>query len=426
MAGYGIGGGGFAGLAVEQLAPPVQAALATSASGGTITAGTYRYAVTAINANGETLISNEQTIVTTGSTSTVTVTWAPVTGATGYKLYKTAAGGGTGTELLYKTVGVVVSDIDTAPGAPSGAIPTANTAANPGVYAAPTFFFPFLSETLSHKQDTQWRRPIRSNVDNLGGVPGNVNTEGDIELEGLVEPCIYFHKAARSTLVKSGPVSSLYTYAFTPNAAATAQNTLSVTIVRDGEVFGYTGCVTGSFKYTIDNGQLKATFSMRGSDEASQSMPIPTYSGQAQVFGAGDYNIQIPTATQVFDMDTFEWTVEDNAEPQFRLRSGGQRGAQFMKFGERNVSLSTERDFTSRTDYDAYKALTAQAITLQCDKTTGEQVKIDMPVAVKESYELGLSGQGDLIRGRISYQGVYDNATSKAYGLAFKSLVNIV
>jgi hypothetical protein len=421
--GYGIGGGGIAGLAIEQLAPPVQAALATAASGGTITAGTYRYVVTAINANGETLASNEQTIVTTGSTSTVTVTWAAVPGATGFNLYKTAAGGGAGTELKYKTVGVVTTDIDTAPGVPAGAIPTTNTALNPNTYAAPTFFFPFLSESLGHKQDTQWRRPIRSNVDNLGGVPGNVNTEGDIELEGLVEPLIYFHRASRATLVKTG--SGPYVYTFTPNPAATASVTLSITIVRNGVAFGYTGVVVSGFKYSIDSGQLKATMTLRGSDELDQTVPVPTYSGQAQVFGAGDYNIQIPTATQVFDMDTFEWTVEDNAEPQFRLRSGGLRGAQFMKFGERSVTLSTERDFQTRADYDAYKALTAQSITLQCDKTSGEQVKIDMPVAVKETYELGLSGQGDLIRGRVQYQAVFDQATSKAYGLVFKSLVNI-
>jgi hypothetical protein len=423
---YGIGGGGFMGLAVEQLAPPVQSALATATVGGTITAGTYKYVVTAINALGETTASNEQTIVTTGATSTVTVTWTAVAGATGYNLYKTAAGGATGTELKYKTVGVVVSDVDTAPGAPVGALPTANTALTPGTYAPPTYFFPILSESIGHKQDTQWRRPIRTNVDNLGGVPGNVHVEGDVELEGLVEPCIYFHRASRAGLVKTGPVSSLYTYDFTPTALATAGVTLSLTCIRNGAVFGYTGCVTSSMKYTIDNGQLKATMSIRGSDEASQSLPVPAYSGQAQVFGAGDYSIQIPTASQVFDIDTFEWTVEDNAEPQFRLRSGGQRGAQFMKFGERNVTLSTERDFQDRTDYDAYKALTAQSITLQCDKTTGEQVKIVMPVAVKETYELGLSGQGDLIRGRVAYQAVYDNATSKAYGLTFKSLMNIV
>jgi len=294
----------------------------------------------------------------------------------------------------------------------------------PNTYVAPAFYFPFLSEGLMHKQDTQWRRPIRTNVDNLGGVPGNVNTEGDIELEGLAEPLVYFHKASRATLVKTGAAAP-WTYTFTPNAAATALNTLSITIVRNGVVFGYTGCVVSSFKYTIDNGMLKATMSIVGSDEAVQSLPSPVYAGQAQVFGAGDYTMEVPTASQVFDMDSFELSIEDNAEPQFRLRSGGQRGAQFMKYGERTVTLSTERDFQTRADYDAYKALTAQSITLKCDKTTGEQVKFTLPVAVKDSYELALSGQGELIRGSISYQGVFDIATSKAYELVIKSNTDI-
>jgi hypothetical protein len=293
----------------------------------------------------------------------------------------------------------------------------------PNVYVPPTQYFPFLSESLGHKQDTQWRRPIRTNVDNLGAVPGFVHIEGDVELEGLAEPLVYFHKISRATMVKTG--AGPYVYTFTPNANATAAATASITIVRNGVAFGYTGCVVSSFKYTVDNAMLKATFSIKGSDEADQTVPTPTYTGQAQVFGAGDYNLQIPTATQVFDMETFEWTVEDNADPQFRLKSAGNRGAQFMKYGERTVTLSTERDFQTRADYDAYKALTAQAITLQMDKTTGEQVKIDVPVAVKDTYELGLSGQGDLIRGRVSYQNVFDQTTSKAYTLVIKSLINI-
>src|SRR6201992_1918191 len=102
--GYGVGAGGDLVIAFEDLNEPVQSALATATTGGTITAGTYKYIVTALNALGETMGSNEQTITTTGSTSTVTVTWATVTGATGYNLYKTASGGATGTELKYKSV----------------------------------------------------------------------------------------------------------------------------------------------------------------------------------------------------------------------------------------------------------------------------------------------------------------------------------
>jgi len=425
MTSPGIGGGGFMGIALEQLAPPVQTAPSTATSGGTLAAGTWRYMITAINANGETLPSNEMSQVTTGASSTVTVNWNAVVGATGYKVYRVlAVGGGTGTELLLTTLGNVLTYIDTGALTPAGALPTVNTAANPNTYYAPTKFFPFLTEGLSYKQDTQWRRPIRQNVDNLGGVPGNVNTEGDVEMEALMDVAPYFHAASRCGIVKSGPVSSIYTYVATPTAAGVATRTLSITIVRNGRVFGYTGCVVGTFKYSIDNGMLKATYSIIGSDEASQSLPAPTYTNQLQPFGAGEYDIEIPTATQVFDADTFEVSVEDNAAAQFRLKNTG-RGAQFVQFGERNVTVSTERDFLSRTEYDAYKALTAQAIMLKAVKATGEVFQFDMPSAIKDTYEIALGGQGDLVRASINYMGTFDVATQKSYTLTMKTLESV-
>jgi hypothetical protein len=421
--GVGIGGGGFMGVALEQLPAPVQAAATTSTAGGTLpTASTYRYMVTAINANGETTPSNEQTVVTgAGATNSNTVNWAAVVGATGYKIYRTTAGGGPGTELLLTTVGLVITFVDTGALVPAGALPTVNTAADPNNYRAPTKYFPFLSEGLNYKQDTQWRRPIRQNVDNLGGVPGNVNTEGDIEMEALMDAAIYFHAAARCGIVKSGPVSSVYTYVCSPTPAATAVKTLSITIIRNGIAFGYTGCTVGTFKYSIDNGQLKATYSIIGSDEANQSVPTATYANQFQPFGAGEYSIEIPTATQVFDTDTFEISVEDNASAQFRLKNTG-RGAQFVQFGERTVSVSTERDFLTRAEYDAYKALTSQAIMLKATKATGEVFQFDMPAAIKDTYEIALGGQGDLIRASINYMGVFDVGTQKSYTLTIKAL----
>jgi hypothetical protein len=423
----GIGGGGYMGIALEQLAAPVQAAATTSTAGGTLpTASQYRYMVTAINANGETLPSNEQTVTTgAGGTNSNTVNWATVTGATGFKIYRTAAAGGTGTELLLTTVGLVTTFVDTGALVPAGALPTSNTAATPNTYAPPTKFFPFLSESLGYKQDTQWRRPIRQNVDNLGGVPGNVNTEGDIEMEALMDAAIYFHAVSRCSIVKTGPASSIYTYVCTPNPAATAVRTMSITIIRDGVVFGYTGCVVGTFKYSIDNGQLKATYSIVGSDETVQTLPTATYTNQLQPFGAGEYDIEIPTTTQVFDADGFEVTVEDNAAAQFRLKNTG-RGAQFIQFGERNVTVTTERDFQNRTEYDAYKALTAQAIMLKAVKAAGEVFQFDMPAAIKDSYDISLGGQGDLIRASISYMGVFDITTQRSYQLTLKTLESVI
>lgn len=397
----GIGASGVMGVAFEQLAPPVQSALGTATTGGTITAGTYRYVVTAINAAGETTASNEQTIVTTGGTSTVTVTWAAVTGATGYKLYKTAAGGGAGTELLYKTVAAVVSDIDTAPGAPSGALPTANTASNPNVYAVPVKFVPFLSESLSYQQETQWRRPIRNTPGLVGAVDGDSHGEGDIEIEALSDVVPYFLYASRATVVKTG--TGPYTYTSTPSPVAIPQRTLSVTILRNNVTFGYTGVTVGSMKFVVDNGMLKFTGTCLCRDEANAAAMTGIVWPTSSPFGAGTYSMQIPTATQVFDTDSFEFTSEDNASAQFRMKNSG-RGAQFVSFGESAGTMKVDRDFDGRADYDAYKALTAQSITLAASKGAGESITILMPSSIKDSYAVNLGGQGDLVRASVTYQ----------------------
>jgi hypothetical protein len=136
-------------------------------------------------------------------------------------------------------------------------------------------------------------------------------------------------------------------------------------------------------------------------------------------FGAGQYSVEIPTATPVTDTDTFEFSVEDNAEAQFRLKSTG-RGAQFIKYGERTSTMSLERDFDSRADFDAFKAITAQSITLTATKGANNSISMLAPVAIKDTYEIANSGQGDLVRASISYQNVIDG-TGKSWQLIVKT-----
>jgi hypothetical protein len=414
----GIGGGAQMGIALERLAPPVQAALATATTGGTITAGTYRYVVTALNAAGETIASNEQTIVTTGATSTVTVTWGAVTGATGYKLYKTAAGGATGTELLYKTVGLVVSDIDTAPGAPSGALPTVNTAANPGVYVAPTKFLPFNNESLNMNQNTVWRRPIRQSVGVLGAVPGNINPEGDIEMELLEDVFIYFLYASRMTVTRTGSAPN-YTYTCVPNALAIPPMTMSITIERvAGVVFGYTGMIVSSFKVNMQDGDLIYTVSMKGRDEVTQSVPTPTWPITTP-FGAGMYTMEIPTGSVVNDTDGFELSVDDNGTPEFRMKNTG-RGADFIHYGERSCELTLMRDFLTRADYDAWRAYTGQAVHMLASRGVNNSVDFVLNTAIKDTYEVALGAQGDLVRANIKYQCIA-NASGQEFTITVKT-----
>ena len=105
------------------LATPVQAAATTSLTGGTgLAASTaYYYVVTAINALGETIKSNEQTVTTgAGDTNSNTISWAAVADATGYKIYRGTA---TGAENVYYAVGAVTSYIDTGAASTAGTPP---------------------------------------------------------------------------------------------------------------------------------------------------------------------------------------------------------------------------------------------------------------------------------------------------------------
>jgi hypothetical protein len=295
-----------------------------------------------------------------------------------------------------------------------------------GTYVAPTKFFPINSENLHYVQETSWRRPIRQNVDVLAAVPGNVHTEGDIAFDALDDVVPYFLYASRGTIVKSGAGPN-YTYTFTPNSLGVVSTgrSLSITIVRNGIVHAYTGVVVSSYTFSIEEGTLVYSASCIGSDEAVQSAPTPTWPTTYPVYGAGQYVVQIPTSTTVFDADGFEFQVEDNAEPQYRLKNTG-RGAQFVKYGERSATFTLERDYDSRADYDAFKALTAQSVTVQATKGANNEISFLLPVAIKDTYEVGLAGQGDLVRASVAYQCVYDPATSKAFQIVVKTQENIV
>jgi|GEM_PF-1898452 hypothetical protein len=95
-----------------------------SASGGTIAAGTYYYKITALNAAGESLPSTETSATTTGSTSSVVLTWTATAGATSYKIYKGSTAGG---EANYFT-STSPTYTDTGTAGTSGTPPAVNTA----------------------------------------------------------------------------------------------------------------------------------------------------------------------------------------------------------------------------------------------------------------------------------------------------------
>jgi hypothetical protein len=128
--GRGTGGNGYAGA----VAAPVISG-ATSTTGGTIAAGTYQITVTARAGGGETVVSNRVAQVTTGATSTITVTVATEpAGALGYNLYVSQVGGGGGSETFQFSFSGNVATLSAPPVAGGAAIPGADSTANANAY----------------------------------------------------------------------------------------------------------------------------------------------------------------------------------------------------------------------------------------------------------------------------------------------------
>lgn len=293
-----------------------------------------------------------------------------------------------------------------------------------GVYEAPTKFFPIRTESLRWTQSTVWREVIRGVVAPIGAVPGNGNVEGDIDMELLPDVLPYFLRVARGSLVKVG-LTPDFTYTFTPNAAAVPSNTASITVVRNGQVFAYTGAIVASQNYSVDDGMAVVTFSLLGREEQGAAVPASAFTDDGP-FGAGSYNLQIPTATQIFDADQFSLQIEDNANVENRLRT--TRGPAFISYGTRRATLSLERDFESKAEYTKFKDLTETSITLEMIRADNAArfCKFNMPVSIYDQYDVGLSGVGELIRASTSYVGVHDNTSGSDYSIEIGTDEDIV
>jgi hypothetical protein len=107
------------------IAPPIPT-LSTADAGGTVLAGSYQVRITYVTAAGETLPTLAQTVTTSGSTSTITISSPPpASGATGWYAYVTQVGGATFTRQQLPGVPTAIgADLTlTAPPTSAGAAP---------------------------------------------------------------------------------------------------------------------------------------------------------------------------------------------------------------------------------------------------------------------------------------------------------------
>jgi hypothetical protein len=286
----------------------------------------------------------------------------------------------------------------------------------PGTYVPPTKYIPFLSESLTLRQSNQYRRPIRQSAAQIGVVPGNSDIEGTITMEALEDCCLYFTECSRGIGLKTGTTPN-FVYTYSPTSVGQPPRTMSITVVRNGAVFGYVGCSVTKQTFTINNDMLEYDVDIIGTDEATQSLPTATWPTSVP-YGPGTWNIGIPALTQVFDLDTFSFEIDDAGAAQYRLKS--TRGAQFVSYGERSVQMTASRDFNDKTDYALFKSVTGQKITVLATNGANNSIQFDIFNAIKDVYEVNLSGQGDLVRASLTYQSTLDG-TGSEYDIIYKT-----
>ena len=285
-----------------------------------------------------------------------------------------------------------------------------------GTYTAPTKFIPILNESLELKIQNIYRTPIRQSAARIGVVPGDFSVEGSITLEALEDCALYFTDCSRASGIKTGATNFVYT--FTPTSVAVPPKTMSITVVRNGVIFGYTGCVVGKSTFTVNNNIMENTFDIFGLTDASPSPALTPVWPTSVPYGPGSWSVQIPNPTAVFDMDTFSFEIDDAGQENFRLKN--QRGAQFASFGERTCQMTASRDFLDATDYTAFKAVTGQKATIIASNGANNSIQFDLFNAIKDVYQVPLSGVGDLIRASITYQTVLDGAGAE-YDIIYKT-----
>lgn len=94
--------------------PPTGLTAVASTTGGALPAHTYYYVVTSTLPNGESVASNEVSVITTGSTSSVSLSWTPppLNNATGYNIYRGTSAGNENVLVRVVSSSTTVSTVD--------------------------------------------------------------------------------------------------------------------------------------------------------------------------------------------------------------------------------------------------------------------------------------------------------------------------
>jgi hypothetical protein len=313
-----------------------------------------------------------------------------------------------------------------------------------GTYLDPSttgaIFMPIISESLEYNESKYVSSQIRQSVIASEIAESYYHVEGDIvfEVDTAFLPILLY--ASRHTIVKTaGPPIK---YEFTPNPIGYAttgtganMRTLSITVVRNGVGFGYSGCIGSSFEFSIESGVLRCTMHVVGlAEQTPAALGTPTWTA-SKLLGADANSIYVATggATPTFstasvDYSTFSLTINHNAEAMNRIVP--LRSAQYVRYGETEITGSTELDFINKTEYNAFVAGTKKAVRLEsigdalAFAASSNAVRIDVNNAYYETYPVALSGMADTIMAGATIKGLQP-AGGNAYKITVMSTTSI-
>lgn len=309
-----------------------------------------------------------------------------------------------------------------------------------GTYVAPAVFAPILSESLRYTEEKYYSEQIRQQTIHSDVKQGYYHAEGDVELEVDPSNILYWLYASRHTITKTG--AGPFEYKFVPSTAGSASTaagtttpkTLSITVVRNGEVFGYTGCTVGSFEFMIEDGVLKATMSVLGLAESEEADPTEVWVAPI-LYGADAHRISLAAsaATPTFgaedvNFNGFTFRANYNAEAQNRIRA--DRSASYISYGITEAEIESELDFLDRTDYDNMVNNTTRAIKMESLNggatlaAATDGVRLQGNRVSYDAYDIGLEGMGDLIMAGFTGR-MIGIAGGDAYEIHVKSAVSI-
>jgi len=305
-----------------------------------------------------------------------------------------------------------------------------------GTAVAPSIYIPIISESFRYVEDRYYSPQIREDTIVSDVKQGYYHIEGEFEMEVDVNFVPYLLFCTRHTPSFAGGV-----YSFVPSdagststaASGMVQRTATITIERNDIEFAYSGCTIGSLRIFMDGGILKMGGTLIGEKDNTSAGHTPTWSAPS-LFGADSTAILTgassltPTLATVTDYNGFEFEANFNGAAQNRIRR--DRSASYVAFGETEINITTELDFVDKTEYNNFVATTTKAIQLESliggvsFAAATQAFRLTVYRAVYETYDLGLSGLGDLIMAGVTARGI-GIAGGDGYKIEVKSPVSI-